>query len=235
MKANPGKYHRLLSGNDSSKITIENETISSKCEKLLGIKIDSNLNFKENIESLCKKASQKINALSKLASLMNFAQKRLTMNSFVSCHFSNFLVVWMFHCRKLNAHINRFHERALRVVYKDFDPSFEELLRRDSPKALHQRNLQKVMIKIFDVKTGIAQEMMKGVFEFVDVSYNLTNQSKCSRIISCTERYGIEATSSIGPKLWDQVHTEIKNSKSLEEFKARIKSWIPKKLSLQDM
>ena len=34
MKANPGKYHLLLSGNDSSKITIGNRTLSSsKCEK----------------------------------------------------------------------------------------------------------------------------------------------------------------------------------------------------------
>ena len=42
MKANPGKYHLLLSGHDSSKITVGDETISSsKCEKLLGIKIDS--------------------------------------------------------------------------------------------------------------------------------------------------------------------------------------------------
>ena len=40
MKANPGKYHLVLSGNDSSKITVGNETISSsKCKKLLGIKI----------------------------------------------------------------------------------------------------------------------------------------------------------------------------------------------------
>ena len=53
MKANPGKYHLFLSGNDSSKITNGNETVSSsKCEKLLGIKIDSHLNFKEHIESL---------------------------------------------------------------------------------------------------------------------------------------------------------------------------------------
>ena len=58
MKANPGKYHLILSGNDSSKITVGNETISSsKFEKLWGIKIDSYLNFKEHIESLCKKAS----------------------------------------------------------------------------------------------------------------------------------------------------------------------------------
>ena len=57
MKANPGKYHLLLTGNGSSKTTVGNETISSsKCEKLLGIK-DSQLNFKEHIESLCKKSS----------------------------------------------------------------------------------------------------------------------------------------------------------------------------------
>ena len=61
MKANPGKYHLLLSGNDSSKIKIGDKTIcSSKCEKLLGMKIDNNLNFKEHIEPLRKKASQKM-------------------------------------------------------------------------------------------------------------------------------------------------------------------------------
>ena len=43
------------------------------------------------------------------------------------------------------------------------------------------------------------------------------NYSKCNRIIPCTERYGIET-----------VPTEIKNSKSLEEFKMWVKSWFPK-------
>ena len=62
MKANPGKYYLLLSGNDSSKIKIGDKTICllQKCEnakKLLGIKIDNNLNFKEHIEPLRKKAS----------------------------------------------------------------------------------------------------------------------------------------------------------------------------------
>ena len=32
--------------------------------KLLRIKIDNNLNFKEHFESFCKKASEKVNALS---------------------------------------------------------------------------------------------------------------------------------------------------------------------------
>ena len=75
------------------------------------------------------------------------------------------------------------------------------------------------MTEILKVKTGIALELMKGVFEFTDVPYNLGIQSKCNRSIPCTERYGIETTSSIGPKLWDKVPTGIKSSKSLEEFK----------------
>ena len=94
MKANPGKYHLLLSSNDSRKITIGNKKISShKFKKLLGIKIDNNLNYKEHIISLCKKASQKNNAFSRLALSMNFEQRRLAMNSFISCYFSYCLVV----------------------------------------------------------------------------------------------------------------------------------------------
>ena len=42
------------------KMTIGNKAISSsKCEELLGIKIDNNLNFKKHIEFLRKRASQK--------------------------------------------------------------------------------------------------------------------------------------------------------------------------------
>ena len=36
---------------------------SSCCEKLLGIKIDRKLSFEPHLESLCKKVSQKLNAL----------------------------------------------------------------------------------------------------------------------------------------------------------------------------
>ena len=107
--------------------------------------------------------------LSRLASSMNFEQRRLIINSFVICHFSYCPIVKFFHSQKLNIRINRLHERALRVVYKDFDSSIEELLRRDSSTTLHQRNLQKLMTEIFKVKAGIAPELMKDVFELADV------------------------------------------------------------------
>ena len=66
------------------------------------------------------------------------------------------------------------------------------------------------MTEIFKVKTGIAPELMKDVFELADVPYNLWNQSKYSRSIPSAEKYGIETAPSIGLKLWDKVATEIK-------------------------
>ena len=49
----------------------------NKCEKLLGIKIGSKLIFDCYVKSLCKKASQKLNALSRVAYQLDFNQRKL--------------------------------------------------------------------------------------------------------------------------------------------------------------
>ena len=130
MKVNPDTYHLLINNiKESFQIKIGNKTVSnSKYKKLLGVKVDHELIFNEHVSSLCKKASQKLNALSRITSCMTFDQRRLILNSFITSYFSYCPIVWMFHSRKLNERINHIHERALRIVYKDFRPSFQELL-----------------------------------------------------------------------------------------------------------
>ena len=126
MTAYPDKYHLLISNTkESFQIKIGNETVSnSKYEKLLGVKADHELKFNKHVSSLCKKASQKLNAHSRIACCMTFDQRRLILNSFIASHFYYCPIVWMFHCRKLNEKINYIHERALRIVYKDYNSSF---------------------------------------------------------------------------------------------------------------
>ena len=41
-------------------------------EKLLGVTIDKNLNFNTHLSNLCKKASQKVSALARVAKLLPF-------------------------------------------------------------------------------------------------------------------------------------------------------------------
>ena len=75
----------------------------------------------------------------------------------------------MFHNRKQNHHINHIHERALRVVYKDYNSSFDELLEKGNSYKIHDRNLQNLVAEIFKVKMNLGTEIKKEVFEIVQV------------------------------------------------------------------
>ena len=56
------------------------EMKKSKEEKILGVIIDNKLTFKNHVKSLCKKASQKIWALSRLINYLNDSEKKMIFN-----------------------------------------------------------------------------------------------------------------------------------------------------------
>ena len=110
-----------------------NEKLSSTCsEKFFGIKIDNKLTLEEHVEGLCKKASQKVSAVTRISSLMKFEQRKRIVDLFVTSHFSYYLLVYMFHGRRLNDGIDHIHEKALKIIYQDYNSPFKELLRKDS-------------------------------------------------------------------------------------------------------
>ena len=68
MKPNSDKCHLLVTTAKSIGINTDGSDVENKKEqKLFGIKFDSSLSFKGHITSLCKKASQKLHALARIA------------------------------------------------------------------------------------------------------------------------------------------------------------------------
>ena len=126
LKVNSEKFHLFVSASEKRHLNVEEIEISkSKCEILLGLKTDSKLMFDSHVNSLCKKASEKLNALTRVNYWLDFHQRKIFLNVFVTSQFFCTPVVWMFHSRKQNHHINYVYERALRVVYKDDNSSFD--------------------------------------------------------------------------------------------------------------
>ena len=73
MNANADKFHLLVTDSYQVSANInEFETEGSKREKLLRISIDTRLSFENHITSLCKKASQMLHALARIAHYMDF-------------------------------------------------------------------------------------------------------------------------------------------------------------------
>ena len=137
----------------------------------------------------------------------------------------------MFHNKTLNNRINRIHEQALRIVYRDKTPNFTELLHEDNTVTVHQRNLQIIATEVYKVKMGLAPQLVKGLFPLSTHAYNLrsTYEFKLENIKKvCND---IESLSFLGPKIWELVPLAIKSSHFLEEFKKKIKSWIPENCS----
>ena len=77
---------------DSYSLNINQEVINSEnCVNLLGVEIDNKLSFEKYISTLVKKASNQLNAISRIQKFMGFKEKDILLNSFV---YSNF--VWHF-------------------------------------------------------------------------------------------------------------------------------------------
>ena len=83
----------------------------------------------------------------------------------------------MFHGRTLNNRINRLHERGLRLVYKNYDLSFEELLRKDNSFTVHQRNLQKLATEMYKAQNDLSPSLVKSIFPEREITYNLRNKN----------------------------------------------------------
>ena len=89
MTLNPGKCHYMIIGSkDLSHMIMlnNNEITSSSEEKLLGILLDTKLNFESHIGSLGRKADQKINILARLKNLTS-DQRNLQLNSVIKYQF----------------------------------------------------------------------------------------------------------------------------------------------------
>ena len=228
LKANPDKFHLLLnSENNNVSINVGNYQIfNSQHEKLLGVVIDNNLKFDEHVTRLCKKASQKLHALSRVSNYMKIEQRRKIMKAFISSQFGYCPLVWMFHSRTLNNRINRIHERALRIVYKDNDLSFDQLLCKDGSVTIHDRNIHTLATEMYKIINGLAPEIMKQVLPLKE-----SNQY-CSRFPFKTQnvrtvRYGTETIYFLGPKIWSAIPDNCKNAATLKQFKTKIKQWKP--------
>ena len=153
MNANPGKYHLLLLSTKSPEVvSIEGIQIKSRtAETLLGITIDSELNFDNNLSAICNKVSRKINALGRIANYMSLEKRRIVMKTFIESQFIYCPLIWMIH-----SGTNGLHERALRIVFSDFKSSFEDLLMKDNFFSLHERNIQSLATEIYKFLNGLS-------------------------------------------------------------------------------
>ena len=124
---------------------------------------------------------------------MSFQQRRLLMKSFVEAQFGYCPLVWMFHGREINRKINHIHERSLRIVYRDYNSSFKDLLQKDNSVCIHHRNIQSLAVELFNVKENLSNTIMSNIFPTRVLNYNLRSQIDFFRNTANTKKFDLNS------------------------------------------
>ena len=229
MKSNDDKCKLIVAKTNNVSVTVGNETIeASDNVRLLGVNMDNELKFNDHVSKLCKKGNQKLHALARISKYLDSDKLKIIMRTFITSQFNYCPLVWMFHNRTMNNKINRLHERALRIVYKDKNLSFQELLDKDGAVSIHHRNLQKLATEMYKVKHKLVPGPILELFEEQQHIHDLRNKRQWQIPNIKTVSYGRESLRYRGPLTWELLPHEIKESESLDIFKRKVKSWEPR-------
>ena len=211
----PNNKHQLKF--NEYKITSENSV------NLLGLEIDDKLSFDNHTHSLIRKAAGQLNYLISKKHCLDHDAKKVLIESFIMANFNYCPLTWLFCNNKLKTKQECIQKRALRFLHDDYESDYEHLLIKANKPSLEVRKLRFLAIEIFKTINNLNPSFMKEIFTLNtkrDVSRN-----KLVVKTQSTKRYGTDTLRSLGPKIWNCLPTDLKNSVSLNTFKILIKTW----------
>ena len=99
MSLNPTKCHYTCLGKTKEDDTCNFGNISLKNsdkEVILGLTIDNKLSFDNHVKKICRKASKKTCALSRISNYLDSKQKEIIFKEMIRSEFSYCPLIWMF-------------------------------------------------------------------------------------------------------------------------------------------
>ena len=129
----------------------------------------------------------------------------------------------MFYSRKTNNRINKLHERPLRLVYRDYESTFEDLLTKDGSFTVHHYNIQTLAKELYKVYNNISQTTFGELFTRNNNGYYLRSKSDFVFPQIRTVLKGSNSIRCFGPIIWNLIPEELKNITSLNTFKNEIR------------
>ena len=118
--------------------------------------------------------------------------------------------------------VNKIHRRTIRVVYDDYNSTYEELLASHNDISIHQKHLKHLAIEVYKSLTNLNPEFMWPFFKNKSIPYNLRNGNICILPPARWSHYGINSVQFRGSLLWNNLLISVKERVSVKEFKQKL-------------
>ena len=122
---------------------------NTSVNEILGVIIDREIRLNKHEKHICKKARNKLNALTRMADIRNPFQKNTLFKSFINGQFNYCPLLWMFCSRSSNDLINKIYEWALSLTL-EINVPFNELFSINNEVSIHNKNIKTLLIEIYE-------------------------------------------------------------------------------------
>ena len=191
---------------------------------LLGIIIDNKLVFKKHIENLCRTAQYKLHVLTRIRKYVTLDKTILLGNTSINSQFNYIPLICML-CRKTFYHkIEKIHHRTLKVIYQS-EESYENPLLESSSVSIHQRHLRFLVTETYKSAKQINPEFIWPYYTYSNISYNLRKGPILYLASTYSTYYDTNSVHFRVFLVWNNLHKDVKSSKSLSEFKTKTKNF----------
>ena len=231
MIANPDKFQAIIINRNPKKdpinehiLKLNKHTITSQnCVNLLGMDIDDQLTFTKYIKTKMRIAAGQLNYLNTKEKFLNNEAKKVLIESFIMSNFNYCPLVWMFCNSNLKRIQENIQKRALRFLLNDYESNYDQLIEKSNKSTIEIRKLRILAIEIFKTINDLNSPYMKEIFE---LNTNRNPERKMLMVkVTESKKYGTDSLKHMGPKIWNCLSPELKNSENLTIFKSLIKSW----------
>ncbi len=232
MQANPTKFHLTMNNRKRTRLepeptfTLQSTTLENEDSvKLLGIKIDRDVTFKEQVSNVCMKTSLQLSVLKRLSLILNTNVKMAALHSFIKSHLQYCPLVWTNQSKGEMSFLGKLQERGLRFIYNNYCTPYVDLLRKAHIPSVSTVWLQSVVIEVYKALNGLSPKYMKCMFILNKTNHNLCSDNNILLPKCHTTNFGLKSFAYQAGSLWNKLPNSFRTYESLKDFKTKIFTW----------
>ena len=140
-------------------------------------------------------------------------------------NFNHCPLVWHFCGQVNNQKLLKVQERALRILFADYNSSYMELLGSAGTTTLLIQRLRLIALTAFKSLHGLNPPCLNYMFTPKQMSYQMRDSSLLEQSRCRTTTFGLRSISYIGAKLWNDLPSYFKETTCLTDFKMILQTW----------
>ena len=206
------------------KIKVDNTSIDSVTKhKMLGIMLDQQMNWSDQVVDLCKKVNMKLALLRRIKPYLDEKTRVLFYNAYILPHFDYCCTVWGGCSQDLIVKLLKLQKHAARIVTdSDYYTSSDLLFTKLKWLSIGERLFLKKAIMMYKSLNNMVPDYIIDKFEDVKTkcSYSLRS-TKAGKLYLPKPRTDFKKNtiSYSGPVVWNSLPSQVKGAESLSSFK----------------